>query len=65
MLFATVLALCALLGSTGCMVVKPVVGAGAAVAGAAVKTTAKATGAIVDAAVPDAEDEQEAAEPSR
>lgn len=42
-----------LAAAPGCMVVKPVVGAGAAVAGAAVKTTAKATGAVVDAAIPD------------
>lgn len=43
--------------ATGCVVVKPVVGAGAAVAGAAVKTTTRATtataGAVADAIVPD------------
>ena len=44
--------------TSGCMVVKPVVGAGAAVAGAAVKTTVKATGAVVDAAVPDGDSTQ-------
>lgn len=41
-------------GGAGCMVVKPVVGAGAAVAGTAVKTTARATGAAADAVIPDA-----------
>lgn len=50
-------------GLSGCIVVKPVVGAGAAVGSAAVKTTAKVTktaaGAVVDAAVPDSEKSEE------
>ncbi len=45
--------LVAVAGAGGCMVVKPVVGAGAAVAGAAVKTTGAAAGAVADAVVPD------------